>query len=88
MLVTCNVSKRFLFQGVNSLPNNKILDLTRLRAFADDKSNVAEMTICLFDRVENTGGKGENAVNQHFLLYPKRFPKPSAIGSLKVRIVW
>ena len=34
------------------------------------------MMISLFDRVENTVGKGENAAFQHFLLFPKCFPKP------------
>ena len=42
-------------------PNDKILDLTRFKAFADEKLNIAKMKISLFDRVENTVGKGENA---------------------------
>ena len=52
---------------VNSLPNDKILDMTKLKAFADDKLNNAKMIIFLFDRLENTEGKGENAACQHFL---------------------
>ena len=40
-----------------------------MKAFADNKFNVAKMTISLFDRVENTAGKGENAGYQHFLLF-------------------
>ena len=32
-------------------------------------------------------GKGENAVNQHFLLYPQCSQNVSFLGSLKVRIV-
>ena len=70
------------------IPNDKILDVTKLKAFADDKLNVAKMTIFLYDRVENTVGKGENAGYQHFLLFLQRFPKPSSLGSLKVGIVW
>ena len=31
----------------NSLPNNKILDETKLKAHADDELNVAKMTISL-----------------------------------------
>ena len=42
--------------------------------------------ISLFDRVENTVGKGENAGYQHFLLCPQCFPKPSFLGSLKVEL--
>ena len=49
-----------------------------LKAFADDKLNVAKMKIFLVDRVENTEGKGENAGYQHFLLFQQCFPKPSS----------
>ena len=42
--------------------------MTKLKAFANDKLNVAKMTISLYDRVENTVGKGENAGYRHFLL--------------------
>ena len=62
---------------LNSLPNDKILDVTNLKVFAEDKFNVAKMTVSLFDRVENTVGNGENAGYQHFLLFPQCFPKPS-----------
>ena len=58
-------------QCFNPLSNGKILDMTKLKAFADDKLNVAKMTISLYDTVENTMGKGENAGYQHFLLFPK-----------------
>ena len=51
----------FIFK-FNSLPNAKILNLTKLKAFADDILNVTKMMISLYDRVENTVGKGENAV--------------------------
>ena len=62
--------------------------MTKLKAFGDDKLKVPIMEISTFDRVENTEGKGENAGYQHFLLFPLCFPKASALGSLKVRIVW
>ena len=44
--------------------------------------------IPLLLRLENTGGEGENAGYQHFLLLQQCFPKPSSEGSLKVGIVW
>ena len=44
---------------VNPFPHDKILDWTKLTAIADDKSNVTNMKISTFDRVENTVGKGE-----------------------------
>ena len=48
-------------QNLTLLPQNKILDWTKSKKFADDKLNVAKMMISLFDRMENTVGKGENA---------------------------
>ena len=50
--------------------------------------------ISLFDRVENIKktknnvGKGENAGNQHFLLFPQCFPNSSSSVLPKVGIVW
>ena len=64
------------------------MDVTKFKAFADEKLNVAKMTISLCDRVENTVGNEENAGYQHFLLSPQCFPKPSSLGSLKVMFVW
>ena len=37
------------------------------------------MKISLYDSVENTVVKGENAGYQHFLLFPQCFPKPSSL---------
>ena len=67
---------------------HKILDVTKLKAFADDKLYVTKVMISLCDRVKNTWGKGENAGYQHFLLFLLCFQKPSCLGSLKVEIVW
>ena len=65
------------YASFNSLPNNKILDWSKVKAFADDKFKVAETRISVFDRVENIVGKGENAGYQHFLLFPQCFQKAS-----------
>ena len=73
---------------LNSLPHNKILDRSKLKAFADDKLNATEKLKFVLGRVENIVGKGENAGYQHFLLFPQCFQKPSLSGSLKVGIVW
>ena len=62
--------------------------VTKLKAFAADKINIAQMMISVFDRLENIVAKGENAGYQHFLLFPNCFQKPPSLGSLKVRIVW
>ena len=81
------VRLRQLQDGIDPLSNDKFLDLTKLKAFADDKLNVAKMTTFLFDRAENIVGKGENAGDQHFLLFLQCFPKPPPLGSFKVGIV-
>ena len=73
---------------VNSLPNSKILDWSKVKAFADDKINVTEKLKFVLGRVENMVGKGENAGYQHFLLFPQCFQKDSYTGLLKVGIVW
>ena len=41
------------------LPNDVILDLSKLKAFAAYNFNEAEMLIFLSDRIENMAGKGE-----------------------------
>ena len=56
---------------LNSLSNNKILDWSNLKAFADNKIKVLKLKNFVFDRVENIVGKGKNAAYQHFLLFPK-----------------
>ena len=71
-------------EWINTLPNDKFLDMTKLKAFTDDKLNIAKMTISLCDRFENTVGKEENDGYQHFLLFPPCFPQPSSPGSSKV----
>ena len=53
-----------------SLPNNKILDWSKLKAFADDKINKTEKFKFVLGRVENMVGKGENTGDQHVLFFP------------------
>ena len=72
----------------HSLPHGKILDLSKLKAFAGGNLKVAQMAQFCFDRVENIVRKGENAGNQHFLLFPQYFQMASSPGSSKVVIVW
>ena len=74
------------------LPNDKILDLSKLKAFADNNLNLDHKLKFELGRVENIVenivGKGENAGYQHFLLFPLCFQNASSSGSLKVGIVW
>ena len=73
---------------INSLPNDNIYDLSKLKAFADDKSNVTENLKCALGRIGNIVGIGENAGLQHFLFLLQCFQKLSFSESLKVGIVW
>ena len=57
-------------ERVNSLPNDKILDWSKWKAFADNKINVTEKFTFILRRVENIAGKGVNAGYLHFLHFP------------------
>ena len=57
----------------NPLPDDKILGLPKLKAFADDKSNVTQNFKVVFHGIENIVEKEENAGYQHFLLFPQFF---------------
>ena len=56
-------SQTYLF---NPFPHDKILDQTKLKAFADDKLYVTKIIISVFDRVENIVEKGEIACTSNF----------------------
>ena len=73
---------------LNPLPNDKILDWSKLKTFADDKIHVTEKLKFVLRKVEKIVGKGENAAYQNILLFPQSFQKAFFSGSLKVRIVW
>ena len=64
------------------------MDISNLKACADDKKDVTQEIESLPYEIENIVGKGENAGNQHFLLFSHCFQKDSFSGSLKVGIVW
>ena len=72
---------------LNPLPNDKILDMSKLKTFADNNLNVNQKSKFALGREENVGN-GENAGYQHFLLFPQCFQKAFSLGSLKVGIVW
>ena len=45
----------------NTLPNDKILNRSNLKVFADNKINVTEKLKFVSERIENILGKVENA---------------------------
>ena len=62
-----------------------MLDVTKFKAFQDDKFNIDKMMISVFNIEENTVGKGESAGYQHFLLFQQRFLKPYFLAVVKSR---
>ena len=58
---------------ISSLPNDKIGDLSKFQAFANDSINVNEQLKYGLRKVENV----ENVGYQHFLLFPQCFQKAS-----------
>ena len=54
---------------INSLQNNKLLDWSKLKAFAYDKINVTEKLKFVQRRVENIVGKGQNAGKEFSKIY-------------------
>ena len=60
---------------VNPLPDDKFLDSSKLKEFADDNFKFNENGRKLSKPVENTVGKGEIARYEQFLLFPQCFQK-------------
>ena len=54
----------------NPLPDDKILASFKVKVFADENFNVAQIVHFFFDRVENILEKGENVGYQYFLPFP------------------
>ena len=81
-LLYLNFFRKVSFSGSLTLyQTTKFLDWSKLKAFADDKTNMTEKLKFVLERVENIVGKGENAGYQCF-------QKASYTGLLKVVIVW
>ena len=60
---------------LNSLPNDRISDLSKLQAFADENNYKCDTKIDILFRVENIVGKQENPGYELFLLFPQCFQK-------------
>ena len=61
---------------IDSLPNNIILDQSKLKAFADDKINITKKLKFILWKAENIVGKGENAVTSIFSFSQNVFKRP------------
>ena len=72
-----------IFWSFNLLPNGKILDWSKLKAFADEKLNEVEKMKFVLEWLDNMVGKGDNVRFQHFLLFLLCFQKASFLGVVK-----
>ena len=73
---------------LNSLPKDRILAYSKFKVLTDNKIIVIQKLRFRLRKVENIVGKGENAGNQHFLLFQQCFQKLSCPEMLKFGIVW
>ena len=58
-----------MWYWINSLTNDKFVDMSKFKTFASDKSKVVQTAEFVPNRVENNVGKGVNTDHQHFLLF-------------------
>ena len=72
----------------NPLPDDKILDWSKMKQSADDNFKFDENSRKFSKPVENTVGKGEIAHHEQFLLFPQCFQKACFPGASKGVIVW
>ena len=70
-----------------TIPNDKILEWPKPKAFADNKMDLSQKLKFNLGRVQNIVGKGD-AGYQHFLLFLQYFQKVSVSRSLELGIVW
>ena len=69
-------------KSFNSLPNGRVLDMSKFQASLDFKKKKV-----FFRRRRVKAFLGEEKCHQHFLLYPQCFQKPSSFRSMKFSIV-
>ena len=72
----------------NPLPDDKNLDWSKLKQFADDNFKIDENSRNFSKWVENTVGKGEIAPYEQFLLFPLCFQELYFPGVSKGVTVW
>ena len=82
-------SKAFSCKVINPLPHDKVLDCSKLKAFAVDKINDSEKLKICFEKCRKRCGKRRKCCLPAFSPFPTMFSiAPSVSGSLTVRTVW
>ena len=66
-----------------SIPNDKILDMSKWKGFADNSKYDSKIESFFGKGRKHCGEKGEYAGYQHFLLFQQCFQKASYLGLLK-----
>ena len=70
----CYTHRGLISDRLNTFPND-VLHSSKLKAVANDNFKFDENGRKFAKRVENTGGKGEIACYEQFLLFPQCFQK-------------
>ena len=74
LTATCiHVRRVYFFVVWWPFPEQQILDCFKSKTSANEKFNTCLNEFMPSDRTENLVGKGENASNQHFVLFPQGF---------------
>ena len=79
-----NINFLFAF----NMPSGSGFSMDYRKILSNNKSDWEKKKKFVLEMVENIQRKGENAGNQHFLLFPKYFLTASFSRSLKVQIDW
>ena len=85
-LLSCvtNLSPRVLKSRFNSLPNDKILETSKLKAFADDKINVTQKLNFLFGKSRKHCEKRRKCWLPAFSPLPTMFSKACLLRVVKI----
>ena len=86
--VTVNSFLQYLNSFFISLSNNNILDVTKLKSFADNKLKMVERKEYVLDRGEKIVGNWRKCWSPAFSPFLQCFHKATFLGSLKRGIVW
>ena len=76
-------TSRIINQILKLLQNDKLLDVKKLKAFADDKLNVTRMTISLFDKSRKHFSKSRKCWLPAFSPFPTVFSKALLFSFVK-----
>ena len=77
-----------VWEWVNPLPNNKILDITKVKGFAVSKLHIAKMIVSLFDKSRKHCGNGRKCWLPAFSAFHTVFSKAFFLRVTKIRIAW